>query len=620
MQSITLNSNVASLNAQRRLVQSTRSLADSFTRLSSGLRINRAADDAAGLAIAESLKTDQRVFNQGVRNLNDGVSLLSIADSALGELSGIAIRLTELAEQAANGALSNTQRNALDEEAQALKAEYFRISKTTEFNGVKLFDGSFGDLRLQAGFGERGGIVSGLGGRIGTGDLEAATTFGVGSNPTFVDVADFNGDGRLDLVTTNTSDDTLSVLLGDGTGGFAPPTSAAVGNGAIALSAGDFDGDGVLDIATADYGDDTITLLLGRGDGSFEFRASYAVGSNPNSIDTADLNGDGVLDLVTANLSDNTVSVNIGRGDGSFFTTTSFSVGNGPRSVTTGDFNSDGTEDIAVTDETDGTISILIGLGDGSFAPRVSYATGDNPFSLITEDVNGDGKLDLAVADGGSATVSVLLGRGDGSFAARTSFAVGANPFTISTGDFNGDGVLDLITSDAGSSSLSVLLGQGDGSYAPRSSYTVGNTPFSVAAGDIDGDGVLDVIAANYNANSLSVLSGATTDGVAPLLSFTLRTLAGARQALPALKGKIAQLAGQRGEIGAFEARLSTAIVTTRVATQNFASARSQIEDADVAVEAARLVRSQILQQAGAAILAQSNQGPGLALTLLGRS
>ncbi len=86
------------------------------------------------------------------------------------------------------------------------------------------------------------------------------------------------------------------------------------------------------------------------------------------------------------------------------------------------------------------------------------------------------------------------------------------------------------------------------------------------------------------------------------------------------LKSKIAQLAAQRGEIGAFEARLSTAIATTRVTTENFAAAQSQIEDADISVEAANLVRSQILQQAGAAILAQANQGPALALALLQNS
>jgi flagellin len=420
--SITINSNIAALNAQRRLGQSTRSLQDSFTRLSSGLRINKASDDAAGLSIAESLKTDRRVFNQGVRNLNDGISLLSIADGAVAELTNVVTRLAELAEQAANGSLSNTQRGALDEEAQALKDEYLRVAQTTEFNGQKLFDGKFGDLRLQAGFGENGGIVSGLGGAIGTGEFTAGTTF-------------------------------------------------AVGNGPKSLSMGDFNGDGVLDVVTANANDSSATVLLGTGDGSFSAATSFALSGGPQAVSTGDFNGDGVLDLVM-------------------------------------------------------TIP-------------------------------------------GNGTASVLLGAGDGNFSAAISFVVGAFPSSVSTGDFNGDGVLDLVTG-------------------------------------------------NYVGDTASILLGSSTDGVSPLLEFSLRTQADARQALPVFKQKLDQLASQRGQIGAFEARISTAVATTQVASENYASAESQIADADVAIEAAQLVRNQILQQAGAAILAQANQAPALALALLG--
>ena len=115
MSSITINSNIASLNAQRRFAKSSQSLQDSFTRLSSGLRINRSSDDAAGLAIAESLNVDSRVFAQGIRNLNDGISLLNVAEAATGEISNILFRLRELATQSANGTLSKEQRGALDE-------------------------------------------------------------------------------------------------------------------------------------------------------------------------------------------------------------------------------------------------------------------------------------------------------------------------------------------------------------------------------------------------------------------------------------------------------------------------------------------------------------------------
>lgn len=140
--SVTIGSDIGSLTAQRKLAQNTADLARVFERLSSGQRINRASDDAAGLAIADGLNASSRVYTQGIRNFNDGLSVLSIADGATTELANIVIRIKELASQAANGVYSHTQRSALDAEAQALAEEYARIARSTEFNGMRLFDGS----------------------------------------------------------------------------------------------------------------------------------------------------------------------------------------------------------------------------------------------------------------------------------------------------------------------------------------------------------------------------------------------------------------------------------------------------------------------------------------------
>lgn len=105
MCALSLNSNLSSLNGQRRLANATNQLEDSYKKLSSGLRINKSSDDAAGLAIATSLSSDSRVYTQGIRNLNDGVSLLSIAEGALSELRNVITRIQELATQASNGTL-----------------------------------------------------------------------------------------------------------------------------------------------------------------------------------------------------------------------------------------------------------------------------------------------------------------------------------------------------------------------------------------------------------------------------------------------------------------------------------------------------------------------------------
>lgn len=148
---INLRTNVPSLQAQRALKTSTSALTTAFERLSSGLRINRAKDDAAGLAIAESLKADARVANVSIRNASDGISIISIADQAIGQIGNVLGRLAELASQSANGVYANTQRSALQNEFLALTSEIERIAMTTEFNGLRLLSGG-GEVAFQVGF------------------------------------------------------------------------------------------------------------------------------------------------------------------------------------------------------------------------------------------------------------------------------------------------------------------------------------------------------------------------------------------------------------------------------------------------------------------------------------
>ena len=148
---ITINSNIASLQAQRQLGIASESLQSTFQRLSSGQRINKAADDAAGLAIADALKANQRIAIVGVRNANDGISTVGIADGALAEVGNVLSRLSELATQSANGTFSTTQRSALQNEFSALASEIERIALTTKFNGVQLLSGG-SSIVLQVGF------------------------------------------------------------------------------------------------------------------------------------------------------------------------------------------------------------------------------------------------------------------------------------------------------------------------------------------------------------------------------------------------------------------------------------------------------------------------------------
>lgn len=147
----TINTNVASLNAQRNLNSSQSSLATSLERLSSGLRINSAKDDAAGLAISERMTSQINGLNQATRNANDGISLAQTAEGALSEVGNNLQRIRELAVQASNGTNSQEDRDALQAEVLQLQSEIQRVAEQTSFNGTKLLDGSFSGVAFQIG-------------------------------------------------------------------------------------------------------------------------------------------------------------------------------------------------------------------------------------------------------------------------------------------------------------------------------------------------------------------------------------------------------------------------------------------------------------------------------------
>jgi flagellin len=149
---LTINNNIASISAQRNLSVSSEALQRSVERLSSGLRITRAADDAAGLGVSETLRAHIRSINQVIRNANDGISLTQIADGAAATIGNLLTRMRELASQASTGTLGGTERSYLDQEFLALRSEIDRIAAVTEFNGNFLLSGTSNSFTLQVGF------------------------------------------------------------------------------------------------------------------------------------------------------------------------------------------------------------------------------------------------------------------------------------------------------------------------------------------------------------------------------------------------------------------------------------------------------------------------------------
>jgi uncharacterized repeat protein (TIGR01451 family) len=318
----------------------------------------------------------------------------------------------------------------------------------------------------------------------------------IGAYPSTIATADFNRDGRPDIVVALTSN-TVMILTGQSNGGFQTGPSYGAGTAIVALATGDFNGDGKVDVAAANAISNTVSVLLGNGDNTLQPAVTYGTGSNPFSLAAADFNGDGKVDLAAANNGSNTVSILRGNGDGTFQAAVGYSAGSGPFWVSTGDFNGDGRADLVVADYNSNNLSVLLGNGDGSMQAPVAYAAGTGPSSIAVGDFNGDGKADLAASNDGSNNVSILTGNGDGTFGAAVNYPLPAGVHSIALVDVTGDGKADLAVSNTTSNNVSILTGRGDGTFVAAVSYVVNYGPSQVIAADFNSDGRTDLVATN---------------------------------------------------------------------------------------------------------------------------
>jgi len=615
---LNLRTNIASIQTQRHLGSSTEALRDSFTRLSSGLRINKASDDAAGLSISASLKTDSRVFAQGVRNINDGISLLNIAEGAVNELGSIITRQIELAEQAANGVMSYEQRNALELEAQALNKEYNRIVETTSFNGMSLLTEAGQNFNIQAGYSQ---IQFSLGDKMSrlVGDGTFQDPLSISTSTAYsVALGDLDGDGNEDIVGGSFGGaNAIRVLLGNGDGSFNNDFSYESPPGNLGRSAviADFNGDDSLDIALTSQTGNKLSIYLNNGDGSFTTFGNYVTGAAPFDVEASDLNGDNIIDLVTADRNGGRISVFIGNGNGSFKQAITYGIQSSDLSLS--DFNGDGITDILSSSDSFLTIRVLIGNGDGTFSFHPQLIQTNFGTRNDIGDFNGDGIMDFAIANTGGTQTTVFIGNGDGSFAQGTNYAISAVSSDISIGDFNGDNNADLALLSRTTGTISILAGNGDGTFTAFTTRPLSATDAQrITIGDVNNDDVLDLVSVDVT-NSRFIVNIGNTRKVTSQASVDLRTQKSARESLETLREQLTRTTMEIGNIGASQSRLSTASNVMRTTMEDYLSANSQITDVDVAEESATLARQQILQQAAVAILAQANQQPSLILKLL---
>jgi Ca2+-binding RTX toxin-like protein len=381
--------------------------------------------------------------------------------------------------------------------------------------------------------------------------------FPVGSTPTTVTNADFDGDGKMDLAAQNSGSNSVSALLGNGDGSFKEKQDFAVGSGPSAVTSADLDEDGKADLAVANWSSNNVSVLLGNGDGSFKARQDFAVGPTPSSVISADFNGDGISDLAVANSSLNGVGVFLGqdsnadgKGDGTFKTNQTepypinppctgdlCSLQNmaDPNQIITADFNGDGKADLATANLgrcgplgicNPGGVSVLLGKGDGTFQTAKVPTRGTPILSITAANLVAGTSVDLVAAELNNKVVRVMGGNGDGTFSAGQVFAVGSDPSAVTSADLDGDNKADdLAVSNFGSDNVSVLLNDDTGGFQAAQNFLAGDGPIFVIGAGLNADSFADLAVANQNSNNVWVLldtqgvdtTAPTVSGVSPV-------------------------------------------------------------------------------------------------------
>ena len=311
--------------------------------------------------------------------------------------------------------------------------------------------------------------------------------------------ADFNRDGRSDLVMNYGDSFAVQVFLGAPGGGFEPAVTLPVQSGSRALAVGDFNGDGIPDIAIDDAGFRRLDVFLGVGDGTFRSPLASPVQAYPSRLAVADFDGDGKVDLAMLETAATTADIVIlrGRGDGTFAPlAATYAASPGTQTLAAGDIDGDGRPDLAVGNLSSSSVSVLRNAGDGAFVARPDVGVGYAPGTVALADFDGDGKADLVVGNiDNSGTISLARGRGDGTFGAATTYSAGAGTFfsQLAVADLNGDGRADVAVPGGGS--IAVLFGQDDGTLSAPVSYAASAGAKVVVSADLDGIGTPDLIA-----------------------------------------------------------------------------------------------------------------------------
>jgi hypothetical protein len=340
---------------------------------------------------------------------------------------------------------------------------------------------------------------------------QEGSPYATGNAPYNAYAADFNGDGRADVVTSNGDAQTVSAFLRQPSGGFAEEAGSpfslpgATSNGAM----GDFNGDGRPDLAISDIQGTGVVIALRNATGGFTRESNVPLGGALSAVGAGDFNQDGRLDIVVAVYRSANVSVMLRNSANNGFTLApngNYGVGAQPRQIAIADFNGDLRPDIAVANDASNNVVVLLNAGGAIFTTEPAITVGAQPNGITAGDFDGDGRPDLAVANTGNDTVSILSRSPAGGFtpAAGSPVAVGDGPVNVANADFDGNGTLDIAVAVT-SGSLDVIR-RGPGGFARDSTIAVAPGATGLALADFNGDLRPDAGVSSLGANLLTIL------------------------------------------------------------------------------------------------------------------
>jgi flagellin len=602
---LVVNTNIASINAQRQLSSSGADLDQASERLASGKRINSAADDAAGLAIANRQTSQIRGLDQAIRNANDGISLIQTAEGALDATSNILQRVRELSVQSANGIYSDNDRATLDAEVKQLTSELDRIAGSTSFNGQNILDGSLGTLKLQVGA-EAGDTIdltvqgfsaAELGGAAGGGDVVgAASSSSLRTSLAVIDgtveVMSINGQSIGDLSAAVTLADQLAIINTSVSGVEASAfvegtlgTATTSGNGILT-------GDNRLSFAILGQDGATTTVQIGNTGSVAEIAG--ALNNQAGSLLQASVDDAGRLQIDSESATTITVTENIGTGTGTALTALGSASGTDLEArlsfeITSGEPGLVASASVGGTPTINSVDIAYSGTANTNAGPTAAEIAAIGVQARTDGDVTGGAAAAGALLAGDLVINGVEIGAvtAGGSAAAQgTAVATAINLQTAATGVVaSADGVGAVTLNSVDGSEISVEFGETNAATTATSTGLI-----ETNSSDSQGSSVADI---------------------------NISTQAGATAAIEVVDLALEQINSQRSDLGAINNRLDFTVSNLSNVSENTSAARSRIMDADFASETAELSRAQVLQQASQAILAQANARPQQVLSLL---